>query len=151
MVHLPEVSAAARKGRLSTEHLRAVSDCVRRHPALASEHEDQWLRQAETLNAEGFRLAARHWLEAASDLDGSEPRQVPDEVSHLHLSRTFQGWLRIDGCLSPQDADLVETVLDAGVDRALRDAHDGDPSVTGRPASVGRNARSCSFPTRPRS
>ena len=140
MVHLPELAAAARQGRLSTEHLRAVSDCVRRQPALASDHEDQWLRQAETLNAEGFRVAARHWLGVAADLEGPEPPSAPEKESSLHLSRTFEGWLRVDGCLNPQDADLVEAVLEAGVDRALRAAHDGDPSVTGRPASVLRAA-----------
>jgi Domain of unknown function (DUF222)/HNH endonuclease len=141
LAHLPEVAAAARQGRLSTEHLAAVSDCVRRHPAPASEQDAQWLEQTETLSAEAFRLVARHWLDAAADLDGPEPRPAPDdEVSHLHISRTFQGWLRIDGCLNPQDADLVEAVLDAGVDRALRDAHDGDPSVAGRPVSTLRAA-----------
>ena len=45
-------------------------------------------------------------------------------------------WRRIDGLLAPHDADLVEAALDAGVDRALRDARDGDPSVEGQPDSA---------------
>ena len=61
-------------------------------------------------------------------------------MSHLHVSRTFENWLRVDGLFAPEDADLVEAVLGAGVDRALRDAHDGDPSVTGRPVSALRAA-----------
>ena len=61
-------------------------------------------------------------------------------MSHLHVSRTFENWLRVDGLFAPEDADLVEAVLGAGVDRALRDADDGDPSVTGRPVSALRAA-----------
>src|SRR6478609_7598871 len=51
---LPSLTQHARNGRLSPEHLRIVGDCARRHPELASEHEELWLRQAEALEAEGF-------------------------------------------------------------------------------------------------
>jgi hypothetical protein len=120
---------------MSPDHVRAVAECARRHPELAADDEAVWVEQAAELHAEGFRLATRHWLEAAADLDGPEPVAV-EEVSRLHTSRTFEGWLRVDGLFAPGDADLVEAVLDAGVDRALRDAHDGDPSVAGRPVSA---------------
>ena len=109
LARLPAVGAEARTGRLSTEHLRAIGDCVRRHPDLAADHEAFWLEQAEVLDAEGFRLAARHWLAAAADAD-SPDRSEPgtgesDQVSHLHVSRTFEGWLRVDGLFAPGDAD----------------------------------------------
>ena len=57
-------------------------------------------------------------------------------MSSLHLSRRFEGWLRLDGTFSPEDADLVEAALGAGVDQALRAARDGDPSVAGRAVSA---------------
>ena len=133
---LPAVATAARHGRLSTEHLRAIGDCAHRHPDLAAEHDALWLEEAEALPAEGFRLVARHWLAAAADTAGDQQGNQPgDEVSTLHTSRTFEGWLRVDGLFVPSDADLVEAALGAGIDRALRAAHDGDPSVTGRPVS----------------
>ena len=140
LTRLPAVNAEARTGRLSTEHLRAIGDCVRRHPDLAVDHEAIWLQQAEVLNAEGFRLAARHWLAAAADTD-SPDRSEPgagesDQVSYLHVSRTFEGCLRVDGLFTPGDADLVEAALGAGVDAALRAARDGDPSVTGLAVSA---------------
>ena len=76
------------------------------------------------MKAETFRVATRHWLEAAADAatpDLHDPEPGPtDQVSRLHTSRTFEGWLRVDGYFAPQDADLVEAALDAGVDRALR-------------------------------
>jgi hypothetical protein len=98
------------------------------------------LEQTEALDAEHFRVVTRHWLEAAADAAGPENVEdgaaTDDQVSSLHLSRSFEGWLRIDGHLAPDDADLVEAALGAGVDQALRAAHDGDPSVAGRPVSA---------------
>jgi hypothetical protein len=141
MGQLPVIAAEARAGRLSTGHLRAIGDCVHRQPALAARDEQLWLDQAATLGEEAFRIATRHWLELAADGTGSDPEVNPvDEVSQVYASRTLDGWLRVDGLFAPQDADLVEAVLAAGVDRALRDAHDGDASVTGQPVSALRAA-----------
>ena len=138
LAQLPAVASEARAGKLSTEHVRALGVCVRRHPDLAVEHEAIWLEQAAVLDAEGFRLATRHWLAAAADTDSADPAEADtsDQVSSLHVSRTFEGWLRVDGTFSPDDADLVEAALGAGVDQALRAAHDGDPSVAGRAVSA---------------
>ena len=132
-------------GRVSTEHLRALGDCVRRHPDLAVEHEDALARAGrgdERRDVPSWRPATgsrRRPTPPTPDL--GEPEPAPNEqVSRLHASRTFEGWLRVDGYFAPHDADLVEAALDAGVDRALRDARDGDPSVAGRPVSALRAA-----------
>ena len=116
MRRLPDVADEARVGRLSPEHLRAVSDCAHRHPDLAVEHEDGFVAQAAMLGAEGLRVAVRHWLAAADGLSGGEPAAKAGDVSHLHASRSFGGWLRIDGHFAPDDADVVEAALGAGVD-----------------------------------
>ena len=136
---LPAVAADARAGRLSPEHVRAVSECAHRHPDLATEHEANFVAQAATLNAEGFRVAARHWLAAAADVSDSDAAPAP-QVSCLYASRSFDGWLRVDGHFAPDDADLLEAALGAGVDRALRAARDGDLSAEGRPVSALRAA-----------
>jgi hypothetical protein len=109
---------------------------VRRHPDLAADHKALWAEQAATLDAEGFRLMARHWLASADDASNTEPAGPKDEVSRLHMSRTLDGWLRLDGLFTPQDADLLDAALDGGVDRALRAARDGDPSVEALPVSA---------------
>ena len=57
------------------------------------------------------------------------------------MSRSVRWLARVDGHVRiPDDADLVEAALDAGVERALRDAHDGDPSARGEPVSALRAA-----------
>ena len=145
MRQLPAVGASARSGRFSTEHLRSVSDCVQRHSELATMHE-QGMARTGGAAARG-RLPA--WRPAIGSIGRPTsparipqmlPARTPREVHRLHLFRTFEGWLRLDGLFAPDDARLVEAVLDAGLDRALRAAHDGDPSVTGQPVSALRAA-----------
>ena len=69
----PAVAVPARQGRLSAEHLRAIGECAHRYPTLVAEHDEAWCEQADALNAESFRVAARHWLEAAADAAGPDP------------------------------------------------------------------------------
>lgn len=134
LAQLDAVAAEARAGRLSPDHLRAVGSCVRRRPHLAARDEHLFVEQSAALGAEGFGAATRHWLSIADDVtdDVADDEVAPlaaDQVSRLNASRTLNGWLRVDGLFAPQDADLLEAALDAGVDRALRAARDGDPSV----------------------
>jgi hypothetical protein len=115
-----------------------VSACTRRHPDLAADTEAFWLQQAEALGADAFGTAARYWLAVADDAVTDPPASspAPEPVSHLHASRTVDGWLHLDGLLAPGEADIVGAALDASVDRALRAARDGDPSVDGHAVST---------------
>jgi HNH endonuclease len=135
---LPTVAVEARSGRLSVDHLRSLAECSRHSERVAAD-ENMLLEQAGTLGADSFRAVTRAWLEHAGDVTSAEPAESAvrvHEASRLHASRTFEGWLRLDGWLAPQDADLVEAALGAGVDRALRQALDGDPTVAGQHASA---------------
>jgi hypothetical protein len=143
---LPDLSARARAGHLSVEHQQALGDLVRRHPGLAVEHEAELVERAESLDAERFGVACRRWLEGAADADAPDPlvdvtgshgtATAADPQSRLSASRTVDGCLRLDGWFAPADADLLDAALGAGVDRQLRAAADGDPSLAGRPVSV---------------
>jgi hypothetical protein len=132
---------------MSAEHLRAASDCVHRHPGLAAEQEQLFVDRAETLDADHFRVMTRRWLEHAADAatpdatmnppsDREGPGGAPAPLSHLHASRTLDGCLRLDGWFARADADVLDAALGAGVDRMLRAAADGDPSVDGRAVSA---------------
>ena len=57
----------------------------------------------------------------------------PAEDCRLHASRTFDGWLRLDGLFAPDDADLVDAALGAG----RRPGAAGRPT-TATPASKAR-------------
>ena len=98
---LPAAAVERRQERLSTDHLRALTTCDRRHPERAVTDEALLLEQAATLDAEAFRAVTAHWLERADSLASPDPVDElagqAAEVSRLHLARTFDGWLRLDG------------------------------------------------------
>ena len=68
---------------------------------------------------------------AHRDADGVEPPPQPGQ-SEVTLSPLGDGWMALRGKLGPQDAELVASVLGAGVDRALRARRDGDPAYDGQ-------------------
>jgi hypothetical protein len=144
---LPALAERARAGRLSPEHLRTVGDCTRRHAGLVIDHEMALVEQSETLDADRFAVMVRQWLARTAATDaanaaahplagasmGGERAEARETQSRLHASRTLEGCLRLHGWFTPADADLLDAALGAGLDRQLRAAANGDPSVVGRP------------------
>jgi hypothetical protein len=164
---LRALTALARNGRLSAGHLQTLCECAHHHPGLTADYETLLAEQAQTLDADSFRLAARRRLRHVADPAAVDPvdanRPIPDVTAHnaaaepaggstmpndslavrqgegasrLYTSRTVEGCLRLDGWFAPHDADLLDAALGAGVDRQLRAAADGDPSVAGRPVAA---------------
>jgi hypothetical protein len=134
--HLPEVAAAAANGELSFDHLRRLVDCVRRHPALAERDEAMLLAQARTLDADAFRLVARHRVALADDTDEVPAEPEPPRQESLHATRMADGWYAVRGELSPENGTALVALLDDVVDHALRDQRNGDPSLERLPASA---------------
>jgi hypothetical protein len=149
---LPALAERARAGWLSAEHLQVLGNVARRHPRLVTQDEQLLAQQVESLDADRFRATARTWREQSVEGRGTEPpaqatednggtaAAAPEPVSRVHTSRTVEGCLRLDGWFAPADADVLDAALGAGVDRQLRAAADGDPSVAGRPVSALRAA-----------
>lgn len=129
---LPSAASPARRGELSSDHLRSLARCVDRHPLRAVEDEDLLVGQALELSAPSFRITTRRWRDHADDLvnpptgDGdTAPR------SRFHLSEGMDGTYDVAGRLTPEHGTLLAAILGAHVDRFLRAAHD-DPAVAGR-------------------
>lgn len=133
---LPAARSAARDGRLSSQHTKALAACVEAHPARAAEHEAVLVDQALGLDVEAFAQAARYWRCLADDAaDTGEPRPDP-AGDFVHLTKTPNGRWRLAGELSDEDGALLCAALEASVDRQLRAARDGDPSVGDASAST---------------
>ncbi len=135
---LPDVATLARSGRLGVEAQREIGRVVRSFPVAAARDAALFVEWGTQLDAEGFATVLRHWRAAAED----EARAVDaslggpaEEPSRLHLSRGFDGRWQLDGSLTDTDGRELAAVLDAGVDRLLRSAAAGDPSLERRPAS----------------
>lgn len=131
----PAVAAAA--SRLSVEHLLLLSSCRSELTREAYERDEGLLiDQALRLSVEDFSEVVRAWRRLA-DPDGSAAQRRHDAQSaRVHLSRTLDGWWVLSGLLPPEEQ--LHVALEAGVDRRLRAAHDGDPAVAGRPVASWR-------------
>jgi hypothetical protein len=130
----PAVAALA--AELSIDHLSLLVSCRSAATLEAYERDEALLiDQARSLSADEFSQLVSAWKQLA-DPDGSpRARREDTQAARVHLSRTLDGWWVLSGLLSPEDGQALHAALETGVDRRLRAAHDGDPSVEGRPAS----------------
>ena len=128
---LPAAASAARAGRLSPRHVAVLAGCARRHPGLTDRDEAVLTAQAEELDADAFGVVARHWAEHASAVEGQDPAAITplEPADELHVSRTFDGRYQLNGSFSAETGQLVHAALEEQVDRQLRAARDGDPSL----------------------
>lgn len=135
---LPDVAAVAGGGRLGAEHLRVLGQTVRGFDADAVRDAAHFVAWGSQLDADGFATVMRHWRSAAEDaaraVDATLGGPV-EEPSRLHLSRGFDGRWQLDGSLTDTDGKELAAALGAGVDRLLRAAAAGDPSLERRPGS----------------
>jgi hypothetical protein len=60
---VPTVEAAAAGGEITFDHAHRIADCVRKHPQLAARDEAILLESARAIDADMFRMVARHWNE----------------------------------------------------------------------------------------
>ena len=86
------------------------------------------LTAAETLGADGFVRAARHWRSIADDALATEDAYAAYERRELHVSKSLFGTLRIDGELDLDGGETLLAALDA-LDRPEADV-EGVPGRT---------------------
>jgi hypothetical protein len=133
---LPAVRDAVGRGDISFDHARRISDCARRHPLLAARDEHVLLDQARRLDADTFRVVARHWNSLANDTCDADPGDGPARHDSLHLTVLPDGRYRLEGDLSPDNGALVAAALDEHLHRALQAQRDGDPALERLPITA---------------
>ncbi len=118
---LPVVAAAG----LPPRKVRLIVDC---RPVTA-EDEELLVCLARELPLRDFAAATTEWR-ARRDADGTEPSPEPVQ-SEVSIAQHADGYWAINGTLAPDDGALVNAVLDAGAQRAMRAREAGDPTETG--------------------
>jgi hypothetical protein len=127
---VPAAGAAARAGEISFDHARRLADCVRKDPVLAARDEAVLVESARSVDADVFRMVARHWQACAADIsDDPPPGDDMKRQERLHLWQMADGWYAVDGTLSPENGAQLHSLLEEFVDRALRAQRDGDPAL----------------------
>ena len=128
--HMTYSSAAAAAGVLNETQVRLLTACRAKAQARYDDDIDEVLVGLDSI---GQLAAACHaWVAAAEAVDSPDPADLapPEpEPSTVHLSETFAGRWHLEGNLSPQDGQLLNQVLDAGIARYLQAKREGDPSL----------------------
>ena len=111
MAALPDVAAAYRAGKISTDHMRVLGR-VHANPRVRDKmREDQhwFLNRATRLSFTAFEVAACKWMDLA-DSDGPDPAaERSHELRNANLTQDFdKSWTLIGGFAAGQGAALAE-------------------------------------------
>jgi hypothetical protein len=87
------------------------------------------VESARSVDADVFRMVARHWQECAEDTAEDPQPEGLKRQERLHLWQMADGWYAVDGTLSPENGAQLHSLLEEFVDRALRAQRDGDPAL----------------------
>jgi hypothetical protein len=109
---MPQTAAAFEAGELSYSKVRLLAGAAGAHPESFHEHEDTLLDVAGRLTVRDLRRAIDYWRH---NLDGPEALLEMVERSYVHVARTWEGMVRIDGLLDPESGETVITALEAAM------------------------------------
>jgi len=122
---------AARAGRLSREHVRALKECdnSRTHFALMDSQETL-VEAATTCTYRDFLSVLRYWM-LAFDPDGDEPK-AQHEARGVSARKQFDGMVVGKLKLNPVDGDAVMNALDVEMDH-LRKVDEAEAANNPKP------------------
>lgn len=122
MAHLlermPLTARAGSEGELSSSRVRVLAVAAEAHPERSAEHEEMLVGLAPDLSVRELGLAVGYWRQALDWREAAAAAEALREQRRLHLSRTFDGMVRIDGLLDPESGEMVLTALPPSPRRA---------------------------------
>ena len=147
---LPQMEAALREGAISSQHVQVVTGAMSRTPArqeTIAAAEPTFCEAAKRLDPHQLAKVVTRWTHTVDPLGALENEQAVHAQRYLSASRTFDGAVKIDALLGPEQGAVVMTALEAVSTsdyRATRAANGGDGSLDERtrgPAPRGRVRR----------
>ncbi len=108
---MPETRAAFAAGSLSEPRVRLLADLWETSPEVFARDEGLLVEQARSQSARVFPLAMSHWRRLADPDGAREHAEGLIDRRYLHVSRTWQGLVRLDGNLDPEAGTIVIEAL----------------------------------------
>jgi len=107
---LPEVADAWREGTLTSAKVHAIVGVLNDRVApLFAEHETDNIATVATLTIDDTLIWLRQWRHAADDALSQQP--APEPYEELYLSATLDGRRVVNGTLTAEPGQLLETAL----------------------------------------
>ncbi|HEY7280306.1 MAG TPA: DUF222 domain-containing protein [Actinomycetota bacterium] len=134
--HMPAAREALGLGEVSSSAIGALAAAREANPEAFSEVEEDLVEVARTMPARGLRLAVERWRVRV------EPRAAEREDAErferrcMHVSRSRDGMVRVDGNLDPETGATLSTALDAVTGAWVRSRHDDPRSPAQRRADA---------------
>ncbi len=116
---LPVVGEALAAGEISRAHVQVIADAFTPERREVLEPlEAEFVNVARTCEPRELRNIVRYTTDALDGDGGAASDAEKYESRRLHMSRTLDGLLKIDGQFSGLDAEYWETAIRAEMDRA---------------------------------
>lgn len=100
MSDMPVATKVAADGGLSTDKTELLVSAQNASTDLFERDETILVDMAETMHIRQFRQAVDYWKQLATDTNLTFDQQY--EQSFLHISKTFDGMVKVDGWLDPE-------------------------------------------------
>jgi hypothetical protein len=110
---LPEASTAFGAGEISRQHAAVIADaCTAEREAAIVELEPQLVDAARVAHPRQLYAIVRRVTDALDGDGGAASDDAQFQRRRLHLSRTLDGMVAVDGLLDPETGEAALTVLD---------------------------------------
>jgi hypothetical protein len=130
---MPRAREAAAAGHISTSATKVLAAALETDKEAFAESEPLLVDAAIRHSVRDLQRVTAHWRNA---IDSRKVFQLGDdsfrERSHLHVSPTVFGIVRIDWDLDPETGETVLTALQSSVDAAIRSGDPGDRWTPGQ-------------------
>ena len=117
---MPSTQAALSNGEVSGQAVGLLVRARETHPGDFSRDEETLLHAAKNLRVRDLYRAVEHWRQAIDGSGTAEDDELAFQKRFLHVSRTLNGTVRVDGSLDPETGESVISALSAVQDADLR-------------------------------
>lgn len=112
--HLPETSAALRRGDIHFAHAVAIGKTSAKPHlswALEAGEKNDLVPAAKTMCWRDFRIVLRKFEETADPSQGEDEAKHQNDRAEFQFSNTFEGMFRADGWFDPVSGEIIDTEL----------------------------------------
>ncbi|MGH2710747.1 MAG: DUF222 domain-containing protein [Actinomycetota bacterium] len=123
---MPLTRAALGAGEVSGQAAHLLVRARETHPVEFVDDERVLLDGARQLRVRDLYRALEHWQQAVDPVGAAEEDELRYQKRFLHISRTLNGTVRLDGELDPETGQCVMTALQSVHDADLRNSKPPD-------------------------
>ena len=120
LARMPLARKALEQGTISLRAVRELSRAFESEPEAFASSEEHLVELATAHPVADLRRIVSLWREGLERDRGTDPEERVRQRRSLHASKTFEGMVRVDGDLDPENGELLLTALRAVIDAESR-------------------------------